>query len=79
MGQILVRNLDDAVIAALKRRAAASGISTEEQARRALTQAVGLDRAEAAERLAAVRRLIGQVPGPTSVELLREDRDRDDR
>jgi plasmid stability protein len=78
MGQILVRNLDDAVIAALKRLAAASGTSTEEQARRALTQAVGLDRAAAAERLAEVRRCIGRVSGPTSVELLREDRDRDD-
>jgi plasmid stability protein len=78
MGQILVRNLDDAVIAALKRLGAASGTSTEEQARRALTRAVGLDRAAAAERLAEVRRLIGRVPGPTAVELLREDRDRDD-
>jgi len=79
MGQILVRNLDDAVIAALKRLAAAAGTSTEEQARRALTQAVGLERAATSERLAEVRRLIGYVPGPISVELLREDRDRDDR
>lgn len=79
MGQILVRNLDDAVITELRRLAAAAGTSTEEQARRALTRAVGLDRAAAAERLAEVRRLIGRVPGPTSVELLREDRDRDER
>ena len=77
MGQILVRNLDDAVIAALRQRAAASGTSTEEQARRALTQAVGLDRAAAADRMAEIRRRIGKLPGPTSLELLRQDRDRD--
>lgn len=78
MGQILVRNLDDAVIAELRRLAAAAGTSTEEQARRALAQAVGLDRMAAAERLAEIRRRIGRLPGPTSVELLREDRDRDE-
>jgi plasmid stability protein len=77
MGQILVRNLDDAVIAALKRLAAASGTSTEEQARRALTRAVGIDRAAAIERLAEIRRRIGKLPGPSSLELLRQDRDRD--
>ena len=77
MGRILVRNLDDAVIAALKRLAAASGTSTEEQARRALTRAVGIDRAAALERLAEIRRRIGKLPGPTSLELLRQDRDRD--
>jgi antitoxin FitA len=79
MGQILVRNLDDAVIAALKRLAAASGTSTEEQARRALTLAVGLDRAAAAERLAEVRRRIGRLPGPTLAEIIRQERDREEQ
>jgi plasmid stability protein len=79
MAQILVRNLDDAVLDALRRLAAASGTSTEEQARRALARAFGLDRGAAAERLADIRRSIGRVPGPTSLELLREDRDRDER
>lgn len=77
MGQILVRNLDDAVIAALKRRAAATGTSTEEQARRALTSAVGLDRAEALKRLDAVRERIGRLEGFSTLEELRRDRDRD--
>jgi plasmid stability protein len=36
MGQIVIRNLDDAVLVALRKRAAASGTSMEEQARRAL-------------------------------------------
>ena len=74
----MVRNLDDAVIDALRRLATASGTSTEEQARRALTRAVGLEREAAVERLAEIRRRIGKLPGPTSTELLREDRDRDD-
>ena len=79
MGQIVVRNLDDAVIEALRRLAAANGTSTEAQARRALARAVGLDRAAAFERLAEIRRRIGRLPGPTSLELLRQDRDRDER
>jgi len=77
MGQILVRNLDDAVIDALRRLAAASGTSTEEQARQALARGVGLDRVAAFERLAEVRHSIGRLDGPSSLELLREDRDRD--
>lgn len=78
MGQIIVRNLDDAVIAELRRLAAAAGTSTEEQARRALARAVGLDRAAAAERLAKVRRRIGRLPGPTMAEIIRQERDRED-
>jgi len=78
MGQIIVRNLDDAVIAELRRLAAVAGTSTEEQARRALARAVGLDRAAAAERLAKVRRRIGRLPGPTMAEIIRQERDRED-
>ena len=77
MGQILVRKLDDAVLAALRRLAKQGGTSTEEQARRALTRAVGLDRAAAADRLGEIRRSIGRLPGPSIVEQLRRDRDRD--
>jgi len=78
MGRIVVRNLDDAVIDALRRLAAASGTSTKEQARRALARAVGLDRAAATERLNEIRRSIGRLPGPSIVEQLRHDRDRDE-
>jgi antitoxin FitA len=77
MGQILIRNLDDAVIQALRRRAAECGTSMEEEARRALAHAVGLDREEAVRRLDEVRRRIGRLPGPSIVEDLRRDRDRD--
>lgn len=79
MAQIVIRNLDDAVVEALRRRAAACGTSTEEQARRALTQAVGLDREEAVRRLDAVRSRIGRLEGPSIIEDLRRDRDRDER
>lgn len=78
MGQIVIRNVDTAVIEALRRRAAACGTSMEEQARRALASAVGLDRAAAARRLAETRRLIGRLEGPTSLDDLRRDRDRDE-
>lgn len=78
MGQIVIRNLDAAVIAALRRRASACGTSTEEQARRALTRAMGMDRAAAGQRLAEIRRLIGRLEGPSSPDDLRRDRERDE-
>jgi plasmid stability protein len=77
MGQIVVRNLDDAVLVALRRLASQSGTSMEEQARRALTRAVGLDRVAAVKRLDDVRRSIGRLEGFSTLEQLRRDRDRD--
>ena len=77
MGQILVHNFDDAVIEALRRRAAAAGTSIEAEARRALAAAVGLDREAVARRLAEVRRRIGWRKRPSILEDLRRDRARD--
>jgi plasmid stability protein len=77
MGQILIRNLDDAVLDALRRRAASTGSSLEEEARRALAASVGLSRQEALARLDAVRSKIVVGSGPDSVEDLRADRRRD--
>jgi plasmid stability protein len=77
MSQIVVRNLDPTVIEALRRRAAACGTSMEEQARRALTRAVGLDREAAAARFTEIRRLIGRLEGPSILDDLRHDRHRD--
>ena len=77
MGQILIRNLDDAVLDALRRRAAEQGTSTEEEARRALIQSVGLSREEWLARADAIRKKIGRLEGVSTLELLREDRDRD--
>ncbi|MFZ4072537.1 MAG: FitA-like ribbon-helix-helix domain-containing protein [Caulobacterales bacterium] len=77
MGQILIRNLDDAVLDALRRRAASAGSSLEEEARRALAASVGLSRQEALARLDAVRSKIVVGSGPDSLEDLRADRRRD--
>src|SRR5947207_14253969 len=77
MAQIVIRNLDDAVVAALRRRAAASGTSMEEQARRALARAVGLDREAAVSRLTEVRRSVGRLEGASVVDELRRERDCD--
>ena len=73
----MIRNLDPAVVEALRRRAATCGTSMEEQARRALTKAVGMDRPAAARRLNEIRRLIGRLEGPSILEDLRRDRRRD--
>jgi plasmid stability protein len=77
LGQIMIRNLDATVIEALRRRAAACGTSMGEQARRALTKAVGLERDAAARRLAEIRRIIGGLEGPSTLDDLRRDRGRD--
>jgi len=78
VGQIVIRNIDTAVIEALRRRAAASGTSMEEQARRALTKAVGREREAGARRLAEIRRIIGRLEGPSTLDDLRRDRNRDE-
>jgi plasmid stability protein len=77
VAQIVIRNLDDAIVAALRRRAAMAGTSMEEQARRALAQAVGLHREAALDRLDAIRRRIGRVDGESILADLRTDRRRD--
>jgi plasmid stability protein len=79
MGQILIRNLDDWVLDALKRRAIDHGTSIEAEARQALSGSVKLEWQEAIERLDAVRKQLGSDSGPTSLDLLRADRARDDR
>jgi plasmid stability protein len=82
MPELVIPDVDPEIVDALRRQAAAAGTSTEEQARRLLTRAVA-DRAELADREAAIRRLaeirktIGRLPGPSIVEELRRDRDRD--
>lgn len=76
MAQILIRNLDDAVVEALRRRAAERGGSLEDEARRALSASAGLDRAAALQRLDAVRARLGAPSGASIVEDLRRDRGR---
>jgi plasmid stability protein len=77
MGQMLIRNLDDAVIQRLKERAARHKTSAEEEARQALEASVEVDREAILARLNAVAALSGPQSGPTSADMLRADRDRD--
>ena len=73
----MIRNIDTAVIEALRRRAAACGTSMEEQARRALAKAVGLDREAALRRLDEIRGAIGCLKEDSIVDDIRRDRRRD--
>lgn len=89
MAQVLVRNLDRAVVERLRRRAEVRGRSLEAELRVVLTEAAGAD---AAARLAAIEAIRADIrrhqaavgnprgsDGPSasdSTELLRADRDR---
>ncbi|MGH6785873.1 MAG: FitA-like ribbon-helix-helix domain-containing protein [Novosphingobium sp.] len=83
MGQMTVRQLDDALMARLKLRAKASGTSTEALARDAIHRAAEVltpseKRALVVEMLAASD--AAKVPGAKQTPgwvLIREDRDRD--
>ncbi len=76
MAQVLVRNLDDAVVALLKQRAALHGNSLEQELRDILTAAAA---PPGRTTLAAVDRIRTATPKgehTDSVDLLREDRSR---
>ena len=76
MGQVIIRQLDDAVIAALKARAKRRGQSLEQELRNILTHAA---KRTPEERLALVDQIRGNatdVPHPLAEDLIREDRDR---
>lgn len=72
--QVIVRNLDAAVVAGLKERAKRSGVSLEQELRTLLTRATRPNRREL---LAAADRIRAMTPGrlTDSVSLLRADRD----
>ena len=76
MAQVLVRNLDDQVVATLRMKAELRGCSLEQELRRVLTEAARLT---PEERVALVRRAQAMtppgVPQADSAELIREDRD----
>lgn len=77
MGQILVRNLDDAVIDSLKARAERENTSLEQSLRQILTEAAQPTRSEVIARIDALRKRTGPVSGD-STDLIREDRDNDE-
>ncbi|HME24065.1 MAG TPA: plasmid stabilization protein [Acetobacteraceae bacterium] len=76
MAQVLVRNLDEQVVTALRRKAELHGHSLEQELRLALTAAARLT---PEERLALARRVRSLTPANVkqtdSAELIRQDRD----
>ena len=77
MGQMLIRNLDDALIDRLKARARDNHSSAEEEARRVLAASLGLEREALQAEAKALRARTGRIPGPSSLELLHAGRERD--
>ena len=75
MGQVLVRNLDDAVIDALKARASARGLSLEAELRDVLTRAAAHPRAELIAEFAAVRNKTPKISRRLAEDLVRESRE----
>ena len=73
--QVVVRNLDPGIVAALKRRASRAGRSLERELRTILTREARADRREL---LAESDRIRAMTPAPLSdsTALLRQDRDR---
>jgi plasmid stability protein len=76
MGAITIRNLDDAVVSAIKRRAAGNGISMEEELRRLLASTYCDERQElgrewARQQLERLRRGELPVAKDNSVEEIR--------
>lgn len=75
MATIIIRNLDDEVAERLRLQARLRGVSVEQEARRVLAEGTRLTRQEIAARAAAIRARQRQSR-VSSVDLIREDRDR---
>lgn len=78
MGQVLIRNLDDEVIAAYREAAARNARSLEAELREWLTRLRPRTEAETVElraRLAQIRAMTPNVPQTPAEILVREDRD----
>jgi plasmid stability protein len=79
MGQVIVRNLDDAVIETHRRRAKARGVSLEQELRDVLSRAARPSREERLRRIDEIRAMTPELPPgqertPAEV-LIREGRD----
>jgi plasmid stability protein len=76
MGQILVRNVDDAAIERLKKKAKKEGRSLESEVRIIIEQAAKLDMEAARELVDRLRKSLKGRKFDDSAALIREDRDR---
>lgn len=79
MGQVLVRDVDEAVIEALAARAMARGVSLEQEVRELLTEAVRPDRSALLEEIDRIRAMTPPPASgarfPLAEDLIRADRD----
>jgi plasmid stability protein len=75
LGQVIVRNLADDVIAAHERLAAARGVPRKQQLRDVVAAAAGPTREQLLSRLAACRSLTPSGPRTPAADLIRENRD----
>ena len=76
MAQVIVRNLDAAIVVRLKRRAAANNRSLEQELRLVLAAAARPGLGEFRKIAAAIRQRSAGRRQTDSVRLIREDRDR---
>jgi len=76
MGQVIVRNLDDAVIASLKAKASGASKSLEQYLREVLMQEARPSKTDLLGQLRAIRESI-KIEGdpPLPEEIIREDRE----
>lgn len=77
MAVLVISKLDDDIVEALSRRADRLGCSLEDAARQALAASVSLPRENAVARLDMARKRIRQAAGPSVLDDLRADRNRD--
>jgi plasmid stability protein len=76
MAQVIVRNIDDAAMRRLKRRAAQEGTPLESKLRALIVREAKTDRAAFRERARALRQELAGRKRSDSTRLIREDRDR---
>ncbi len=76
MAQVVIRNIDDAVMERLRARARRKGIALERELREVLTAAASGDRAGFRTRAAEFRRKLADRRHSDSTTLLRRDRQR---
>jgi plasmid stability protein len=75
MAQVLIRNLDPSVVAALRARAAGRGLPLEAELRDVLTRAAAHPRADIAAELATVRAMTPRGRRRPAEDLVRDGRD----
>ncbi len=75
MAQVIVRNLDDKVVAALKERAAGKGRALEQELRDILTDAAKPSRAELRAEMDRCRAMTPKAHRTPAEDIIREIRD----